>query len=268
MAKTIYLKKEEISLKSLQWKVLGLVLALLLGAAGPASAFEIGARVQYWFSAFEADIKADDGGVLGTTINAKDTLGIGNKAIPGFEAFIGGGNHRLTFGYTPLSYSGSSVLGREITFAGTTFSVHAPVNTELSIRMLDLEYQYTLLDMENLLAGFSLGAIGQIKFVDGEAKIASGGIQAKGTARLPLPMVGLGAHVGLLADILEARAKLTGISYSGHYLYEAQADISFTPFPFLDLHAGYRQISLRIDRDDLFVDGRFTGPYLGLTVSF
>jgi hypothetical protein len=35
-------------------------------------------------------------------------------------------------------------------------------------------------------------------------------------------------------------------------------------------HNGHRDevIRLKIDRDDLFVDSQFTGPYVGLTVSF
>jgi hypothetical protein len=131
-----------------------------------------------------------------------------------------------------------------------------------------LEYQFTFLDMENLLAGFSLNAIGQIKLIDGEAKLSAAGTASDFTIRVPIPMVGLGAHVGLLAGILEARAKVTGVTYSGSYLYEALADVSLTPFPFLDIHAGYKIIKVKIDRNDIFLDAQFTGPFVGLTVSF
>jgi hypothetical protein len=48
---------------------------------------------------------------------------------------------------------------------------------------------------------------------------------------------------------------------------EAPADISLTPFSFLDIHAGYRIVRLRTDGKDLFLDARFTGHYVGLTVS-
>ena len=64
------------------------------------------------------------------------------------------------------------------------------------------------------------------------------------------------------------RAKVTGIGYSGNYLYEALADLSFTPFPFLDIHAGYKTIRLKIDYSDLFLDSEFSGPFVGLTVKF
>ena len=255
-------------MKRSQWTAIFFALTLIFCSALPAGAFEIGARAMYWFPAFKADMKADDAGVVGTEVSAKDTLGVGYKAIPTVEVFGGLGKHRVTLGYTPMNYSGSTTLSSAVTFDGKTFAAGTNVETDLKLRMIDLEYQYTFLDMENLLAGFSLGAIGQIKYIEGEAKLSGGGKSAEQTARVPLPMVGLGAHIGILAGILEARAKATGMGYSGNYLYEALADISFTPFPFLDLHAGYKHIGLKIDKSDLYLNTQFTGPYVGLTVSF
>jgi hypothetical protein len=232
----------------------------------PVGAFEIGARALYWFPAFKADMKADDAGVVGTNLDLKDKLGVDSKAVPTFEAFGGLGKHHLSLAYTPINYSGSTTLTTPVVFNGKTFN--GAIDTDLKLRMLDLEYQFTVLDMENILAGFSLGVIGQIKYLDGEAKMSTTGTASDFTVRVPIPMVGLGAHVGLLAGILEARAKVTGVTYSGNYLYEALADLSLTPFPFLDIHAGYKIIRVKIDRNDVFLDAQFTGPFVGLTVSF
>jgi hypothetical protein len=245
-------------------------LVVLLFSAMPAAAFEIGARALYWFPSFKTDMRADSAGLSGTSLDLKDNLGVGNEGIPTFEAFGGLGRHHLSLAYTPIKYSGSTTLAAPVTFNGKTFAAGANVNTDLKLRMLDLEYRFTLLDMENILAGFSVDAIGQIKYIDGEAKMEApaAATEADFTVRAPIPMIGVGAHVGLLAGILEARAKLTGISYSGNYLYEALADLSLTPFPFLDIHAGYKVIRLKIDRNDVFLDSQFAGPYVGLTVSF
>jgi hypothetical protein len=256
-------------MKRSQWTAL-CALAMLLFWAMPVGAFEIGARALYWFPTFKADMKADNAGQTGTALNLEDNLGVGNKSFPTFEAFGGLGKHRLSLAYTPISYSGSAKLTTPVTFNGKTFTAGTNVDTDLKLRMLDLEYQYKFFDMENLLAGFSLSAIGQIKYIDGEAKMSApaANTQADFTIRAPIPMVGLGAHVGLLAGLLEARAKVTGIAYSSNYLYEALADVSLTPFPFLDIHAGYKVIRIKIDRNDVFLDSQFTGPYVGLTVSF
>ena len=38
--------------------------------------------------------------------------------------------------------------------------------------------------------------------------------------------------------------------------------------PGTDIHAGYKVIRVHLDRDDLFLNTEFAGPYLALTVSF
>jgi len=256
-------------MKKSQWTVL-CALALLLLWAMPVGAFEIGARGYYWFPGFKADMKSDGGGTPGSDVNLKDNLDVGTEAVPSVEVFGGLGRSHLGLTYTPINYSGSTTLGTQINFAGQTFPVGTRVDSDLKLRMLDLEYRFTALDLENIMAGFSLDAILQVKYIDGEAKIAAPalGREGKQSIQLPIPMVGVGAHIGLLLNLLEARAKVTGITYSGNYLYEALADISVTPFPFLDIHAGYKVIRVHLDRDDLFLNANFAGPYLALTVSW
>ncbi len=256
-------------MRRLQWVVV-CVLALLLFSAIPVSAFEIGVRGYYWFPGFKADMKSDSAGTPGTDINLKDNLDVGTEAFPSVEVFGGLGRHHIGLTYTPIAYSGSTRLAIPITFDGKPFPVGTNVDSDLKLRMLDLEYRFTALNMENILAGFSLDAIGQLKYIDGEAKIAAPalGVEAKQSVQLPIPMVGVGAHIGLLLDLLEARAKITGIGYSGNYLYEALADLSLTPFPFLDIHAGYKVIRVHLDRSDLFLNADFSGPYVALTLSW
>ncbi|MFZ4437793.1 MAG: hypothetical protein ACOYOS_05150 [Syntrophales bacterium] len=256
-------------MKRSQWTVL-CALALFLLWAMPVSALEFGARAYYWFPTFKADMKADGGSVTGTDINLKDNLGVGTKAFPSVEVFAGLGRSHLALNYTPIAYSDSIVLTQPIVFNGQTFAKGVSVDSDLKLRMLDLEYRFTVLNMENMMAGFSLDAIAQLKYLDGEAKIAAAtlGKEAKQSIQLPLPMVGAGAHLGLLLNLLEARAKVTGISYSGNYIYEALADLSLTPFPFLDIHAGYKVIQVRLDKNDLFLNANFAGPFVALTVSW
>lgn len=246
------------------------VLAVLLFSAMPVGAFEIGVRGYYWFPGFKTDMKSDGTTKPGTDINLKDNLDIGTKSFPSVEVFGGLGRHHIGLMYTPINYSGSTTLANKIDFNGLTFAAGTRVDSDLKLRMLDLEYRFTALNLENILAGFSLDAIGQIKYIDGEAKISASatGMEGKHTIQLPIPMVGVGAHIGLLLNILEARAKITGISYSGNYLYEALADLSVTPFPLLDIHVGYKVIRVHLDRDNFFMNADFSGPYLALTVSF
>jgi len=243
-------------------------LCLIVVAAMPVGAFEIGARALYWFPSLDAEVKADNAGIVGNKLNLKDDLGVGNESFPSFEVFGGIGKHSVSLAYTPIDYSGSKTLTTPINFNGKTFS--ATVDTDLELKMLDFQYRYRFLDVENILAGFSLSAIGQIKYIDGLASIrdTASASKAEYTLNVPIPMIGAGAHAGILAGLLEARAQLTGAVYSGNYLYEALADLSFTPFPFVAINAGYKILHIKIDHNDVFLDSTFSGPYVGLTVSF
>ena len=241
---------------------------MVITFSNTASAFEIGARGYYWYPTLRSDMKADGSGFKGTEFNVKDDLGMGTKAYPSIEVFGGLGRQHVSLMYTQADYSGSTTLSNDITFSGITFKKGVAVDSSLKIRMLDMAYKFDIIDTGNILAGFSISAIGKLKYIDGDASFSGGGQQTSNTLKLPIPMVGAAAHIGILANILEARAEVTGIAYSGNYLYEALADLSLTPFPFLDIHAGYKIIVLRIDKSGTYFNGQIAGPYAALTVSF
>jgi len=250
---------------------LGILLGffLIISVAMPAHAFELGARAYYWFPSFEADMRVDEGGSKGTQVDLKDDLGVDNEYYPSVEIYGGLGRHHLSLMYTLLDYSGLATLKDNVRFNGKDYAGGTTVATDLEAYMLDLEYQVDIIDMENILAGFSLGAIGKVKYLDGEATMNSTTAgYTKETFSLPIPMIGVGAHIGLLANILEARAKVTGMGYSGNTFYEALADISWTPFPFLDFHGGYKYIKIDVDEDDVYMNSSFSGPYVALSFGF
>jgi outer membrane protein len=244
----------------------------LLVTSLPSYAFELGARGYYWWPDFSAKVRVDKNSIIGTTVDAEDDLGMDDESYPSIEAFFGLGNHHLSLMYTKADYSGAKNISRPIVFNGQTYTADAYVESDLEFQMLDFEYQYDLLDLENILAGFSLGVIAKIKYIEGEARLKSTSptyYDESETFKVPVPMLGLGLHLGILADILEARVKAAGIAYSGNTFYDAQADISLTPFPFVDIHAGYRIMKLDVDDiSDVYADIEFKGPYAGLTISF
>jgi outer membrane protein len=245
---------------------LSLLLAMLLLPAS-SLAIEVGARGYYWFPSLDGTAKVEESGI-GTTIDFDKDLGIDDENYPCVEAFVGLGNHHLSLTYTEIDYSGKETLTRDIDFAGETYSVGALVTSSLEYRMIDLYYQYDLLDLENILAGLSLGGVLQVKYLDGDIGLKTTGIDEKEDLTLPIPMLGVNLHLGILADILEARLRGTAIGYSGNTIYEFTGDISFTPFPFIDIHGGYKTFVVDIDEDDVLFDYDMCGPYVALTVSF
>ncbi len=246
--------------------VAGIVIVIALSPS--AKAFELGARGYYWFPTIQSDIRIDGSTIRGTEFNLLDTLALGSEAYPAIEVFAGLGKNHLSLMYTQADYSGSATLSRQIIFNGTTFPAGTAVNSNFKIKMLDLAYKRDLVAIKNILAGFSFSLIGKIKHIEGDAQISSNANSAAESFRLPIPLIGAGAHVGLLANILEARAELTGIAYNSNYLYDASADLSWTPLPFIDLHGGYKIIGIHIDHKDLFFTPTIAGPYIALTVSF
>ena len=247
------------------------VLSLLLPALLlPVSslAFEIGARGYYWFPSLDGTVKVDEAGIIGTTLDFENDLGIEDENYPSVEVFVGGGNHHLSLTHTNIEYSGRKTLTREIIYRGKTYAVSDLVTSSIEYQMLDLHYQYDLLDLENILGGFSLGGVLQVKYLDGNVSLKTTGIDEKEDFTIPIPMVGLNLHIGILADILEARVRGTAIGYSGNTIYELMADISWTPFPFLDIHGGYKSFIMDIDEDEVVFDYDMSGPYVALTLSF
>lgn len=241
---------------------------MVIAFSNTASAFEIGARGYYWFPTLTSNMKVDSSGKPGTEFNVKDDLSMGAKAYPSIEVFAGLGRQHVSLMYTQADYSGGTTLSNPISFNGTTFAKGAAVDSSLTIRMLDVAYKFDIIDTGNILAGFSISAIGKIKYIEADASLSGIAGHTSNNLKLPIPMIGAAAHIGILANILEARAEVTGIAYSGNSLYEALADLSLTPFPFLDIHAGYKIIAIRVDHNDTFFNGQIAGPYAALTVSF
>jgi outer membrane protein len=254
-------------------KRIGVMLLVLGLLCVPFSAYalEVGVRGYYWFPELNGDVTVDEGGTLGTKIDFEDDLGMDDEDYPVVEAFVGLGDHHFSVSAMHIDYSGSETLTESITFKGEIYAVNENVKSTLQYDMIDAEYQYDVIDLENILAGFSVGVIGKVKWVDGEVEIKSTTtptLSEKETFAAPIPMVGVGVHVGLIADILEARVKATGIGYSGNALYDVMGDISFTPFPFVDIHGGYRIIHLDVDVDDVELNYDMSGPYAAVTISF
>jgi outer membrane protein len=241
-------------------------LVLVMGFAASASAVELGVRGSYWFPDFEADVKVGGGG---TTIDVVDTLGLDDENFPAMEVYAGLGSHHFAFAVMQMGFEGDKDVTQEIIFNGVSYgSVTERIVTDLDITMLDFYYQYDLLDLENIAAGFSLGPLLQVKYLDAEVTLDGEFAEEVESVQLPLPMLGLGMHVGILADLLEVRARIAGIGYSGNSVIEAIAEINYSPFPFVDVGVGYRYLALDIDESDVMIDMTLAGPFAALTVGF
>ncbi len=240
----------------------------VFGIVMPVFAFELGVRGYYWFPELSSVMRVDDAGIVGTELNLKDDLDIDNESYPVIEMFAGIGKHHLSLAFYNLDYDGDTVLTKDIYFDGKLFQVNERVVSSLEYDNYDVMYRYDLIDLENFLAGGSLGLVARLMVFDGSASITSATVTAKEDFTAPVPMVGANFHVGILKDMLEARVLVTGMEYKENTAFDGQAEISLTPFPFLDIHGGYRFLKIDVDEDDVKLDFDNSGLYVGLTVSF
>lgn len=242
---------------------------ILIATALPAQGFEVGVRGHYWFPFIDGDIRLDDSSLKGTRLDFENDLGINDEYYPFGEVFLGLGDHHLSLSFYRADYDGRNTLDQDINFGGETFPAGDRIESSLEYNVYDLAYRYHVLDVENFLAGFSLGLVGRVKVFDLEAEIQSQttALSEREDYTLPVPLLGLNFHLGILEDILEARILATGIGYWDGHMVDAQAELSFTPIPFVDIHAGYRTFFVGVDADDLDLDYNTSGVYAGITVS-
>ena len=240
----------------------------VFGIVLPVSAFELGVRGYYWFPELSGVIRVDDAGIVGTELNLENDLGVDNESYPVTEVFAGIGKHHLSLAFYNLDYDGDTVLKRDIYFNGELFQVNDRIASSIEYDNYDVMYRYDLIDLENFLAGGSLGLVARLMVFDGSASMASATVTTKEDFTAPIPMVGANFHVGILKDLIEARVLVTGIGYSDNKVFDGQAEISLTPFPFLDIHGGYRFLKIDVEEDDVKLDFENPGFYVALTVSF
>ena len=156
-------------------KVLLLLISImvLFSVALPVQAFEVGVRGYYWFPTISGDVKYSDGSLSGTKLDLEDDLNIDDESYPVGEIFISGEDHHLTFSFYRAEYDGTATLNQDINFGGETFPAGDEIKSTLDYDVYDLTYQYDLLDLENVLAGFSLGLVGRLRVYDLEFEIKS-----------------------------------------------------------------------------------------------
>ena len=239
---------------------------LMAGSAFSAPGFEVGARGAYWFPKLTGSAQTNATG--DTRFDFKDTLGVGDENVPFGEAFLRFGNTTIRVGYAQLDFDGNKQLTQTVTFNGTTYSATDNVISSLDMKMLDGEVQYDFLRPDVGVAGFNLGLLLKVKYVDGKVELRNALRTETKDFKAPIPMVGAAAGVGLLKDMVRFDARATGIAYSGNHLYDADAYASFAPLPFVRIQGGYRYIDLKIDKDGTLASFKLDGPYLGAQLSF
>jgi len=248
--------------------ILGLVVFLISILPGSVAAFDLGARAVYWMPNLDSTVQRDGNGLDGRNFSLTGDLDVQDKSWPMFSVFGGIGDHYLELVYTAVDYSGDETLGQDSNYGGAVYTGGTTVRYDLDYRSLDILYGYRFIDLDAILAGFSVHGTVNLKVVDGESRFKSGAQSTSDDFRAYIPMFGLDARLGILLDMLTARATVATMPFGGTNASELAGHLAFTPFPFVDIHVGYRVLLLRIEDGDLTLEHGMAGPYAGITISF
>jgi hypothetical protein len=182
---------------------------------------------------------------------------------------------RFTAGWWHLHQTGSGVLTQQIDFAGETFTQSTPVDSEFTVNVAYLDYEFEfpripIGDLVQVELGVSLGA----RALHGAASISDGTTSAHDSGTVGLPTVGARAIV-ILFDLVRLEAEVLGLAfkysnYEAHYL-EAFGEATVSPVPWIFAGLGYKLAQINVQRrgsDSFHVDFDVSGVYVTVGIRF
>jgi outer membrane protein len=204
---------------------------------------------------------------INTKIDIENDLAMDDSEEVTAEAALQLGPFRLSLGYMPINFSGTSTVSASdpLRFEGQNFS--GSVTGEMDIDLYDLGLTWYLVNFDDLPVRLQLGPELAIKVVDGTVSLASGTIREEVSGTVPVPTIGARARVGF-GDFLALIGRAGYVSYSDNSFLDADAQVEFSPIPIVGVFGGYRYLDLEVDESDLFIDAQFSGPYAGAFVRF
>ena len=252
-------------LRKLPLLCFALLLALPLGAAADEM---VSLKVGYQSLTPKGQFASREG-VVNTVIDLENDFGFDEEAELIAEAAVQFGDFRLSAGYMPLNYSGTSTLTRQIVFNGQPFNINEQATGSLDVDLFDLGLTWYLINTDDLPVRLQVGPELSVKVFDGDASIVSQttGLSESVSGTAPVPTLGLRARVGL-GDMLSLVGRVGYVEYNDNSFLDADGQVEFSPIPMFGIYAGYRYLDLEVDEGDLFVDATFDGPYGGLLVRF
>ena len=267
-------------MKKALWSSLALAASSL---ALPAGAGEIGADLGFWRGSLSGDVKAQSNSIPATRLSYGGLGMDTDKTIVPVELFYRWGetgNHRVSMRYFEQTFKGQTVLTQTVTFKTFTFAASSTLNSEMTLKDFDLDYQGDLWqephekDAKGRPSAFWW--TGGLKLVDMSASLSASGV---GTVHegetAPIPVLGFGGRwnlphgfsldggvSGLVLDVSGVKASF----------YELVAETRWAFSENSDLSLGWRRWRLGADIDSGSTKVDFTaqiqGLYLGLEHRF
>jgi hypothetical protein len=224
------------------------------------------------------DIRLDSSaGLPGTQINAEHVLGLdGSDFEPKFQAMVRvDERHRLRFDYFTLDRTGSATLGAPIVFKDVVLQTGDPVQTNLSLRTLGINYEYSFIHREKFELAATIGVNDTDISAQARVSTQTRHVDQKEDQAGPFPTLGLDSTYVLSKRFyLDARAQYFKVAVNhlegslGFYefagLYRLRPNISFA--------AGYTMAKATLNSRQTSTSGHFDfnskGPEFFVRIAF
>jgi hypothetical protein len=214
---------------------------------------------------------------IGTDVNAENDLGLAQRKLVGLGEvmFRMRERHRIRLAtyFVPLDRSATKVLTKTINFGNTTYNVNDTVNSELQVRLLAVQYTYSLVKTDRVEFGASLGfdVIGFDAHATVPARLRTERYDRSG----PAPLAGLDGAVRISHRFyVEARAQYLSVDVSNvrGVLRTFDASVLYRLMPNVTFGAGFNGYDISVDArktgDSGRVSLRSTGPQVFARVGF
>jgi len=201
----------------------------------------------------------------GTTIDFVDDLGFKDTRFPDLRVVLRPAKkHKFRIQYTPVSYTGESVISRNIIFNGILYPTNMPVNSSFDWKVWRFGYEYDIVYRDR---GY-FGLLIEGRYTQMEATLQSPINNEFARARAPLPALGAVARVYPLRN-LSITGEISGFrlpdideDYKAHY---ADIDVyaTFNVMHNLGVQAGWRRMNTFLQIEGDTGDIKFQGFWFG-----
>ncbi len=223
-----------------------------------------------WTPDYSGVLAVDDGATEGTSLNIQDDLGFTdedhNIIWASFEhpvPFIP--NFKIVS--SDLDVSASSVLTRDITFGGETFTANEDVTTQIDMSNIEYTLYYELLDnWINLDAGLTLRQYDGLVTLNTDP--AGSAISESEVLDFTIPLIYLKGRVDLPLTGFFVDGEINIISYDGDSLSDTAFSVGYESDFGLGGKAGYRTFSMEVEESDFTSDLEFSGAYVSVFFHF
>jgi len=208
-------------------------------------------------------IEITQGGRAGSAskIDLSRDLDLGVGQTGGGGGRLGFGPHGLAFFYEPLFFDGDTVLGRDVTFHGSTYAAGTRVSSHVGFDLWRVGYDYALATAptESLSVGLRL------LVWDFDARLRGGTIDQQRSFSSALPQAVVSGSVEL-GRVRLAADFAGGLIASDRYSFEIGAGPRWQPLSWLEVGVGYRVFRLEFHQTTNRGDLTAHGPFVGVSI--